>query len=298
MSLSGRRVLVLGGTRYVGRRLVGGLVERGAEVTIATRGQTPDPFGDSVARTLIDRFDPGSLAPLAAGQAWDLIYDQICYAPSDALDACRIFAERAGRYVFVSSQAVYDERSGLRRVEADFDPWAREVVPGRRDDFTYSEGKRLAEAALFQQASFPVVAVRFPMIFAADDYSRRLHDAVESVRQGRPLLMRNRALRLSLISADEAAALLLWLADIDLVGPLNACSDGTTTHKQITELIEQATGVPAKITADPSDDPFAMFYRTESLTMDTTKARSAGFAFDALDAWLPRLIKELAVSGL
>ncbi|EKN66902.1 hypothetical protein BABA_13477 [Neobacillus bataviensis LMG 21833] len=40
---------------------------------------------------------------------------------------------------------------------------------GDSTDFTYAEGKRQAEAVLFQQATFPVVAVRFPIVMGVDD---------------------------------------------------------------------------------------------------------------------------------
>ena len=50
-------ILVLGGTRYFGIHLVNDLLAMGHNVTIATRGQTPDTFGDQVTRIHVDRND-------------------------------------------------------------------------------------------------------------------------------------------------------------------------------------------------------------------------------------------------
>lgn len=44
------KILVIGGTRYFGIHMVNKLLEQGHEVTIATRGKTPDSYGDKVER--------------------------------------------------------------------------------------------------------------------------------------------------------------------------------------------------------------------------------------------------------
>ncbi len=51
------KILVLGGTRFFGVHLVCALLEDGHEVTIATRGRTPDSFGSQVSRIVVDRLN-------------------------------------------------------------------------------------------------------------------------------------------------------------------------------------------------------------------------------------------------
>ena len=51
------KVLVLGGTGFISRRLVDLLLKDGADVTMATSGRTPNPFGDAVEEVKVDRFD-------------------------------------------------------------------------------------------------------------------------------------------------------------------------------------------------------------------------------------------------
>ena len=54
-------VLVAGGTRFMGKHLVGELLNKGHEVTIATRGIAKETFGDSIKRAIINRLSERSL---------------------------------------------------------------------------------------------------------------------------------------------------------------------------------------------------------------------------------------------
>lgn len=55
------KILVIGGTRYLGIHMVNKLLERGHEVTIATRGKTPDSYWDKVERITIQRTNEESM---------------------------------------------------------------------------------------------------------------------------------------------------------------------------------------------------------------------------------------------
>lgn len=86
-----RKVLVLGGTRFFGKRLVERLLESSENsVTILTRGQTNDSFGDRVQRICADRTDRQALVEAVGEQVWDVVYDNICFSPDEASEACRI----------------------------------------------------------------------------------------------------------------------------------------------------------------------------------------------------------------
>jgi nucleoside-diphosphate-sugar epimerase len=184
-----KNILTFGGTRYFGKRLVGELIEQGHAVTLATRGKAADPFGDRVKRLVLDRYNKQSLEKAFDKQTWDLVYDQICYAPSDAANVCDILANKVGRYIFTSSMSVYD--SGLQRKETDFDPRHYAIQMGRRDDFSYPEGKRQAEAVFFQKADFPLVSVRFPIVLGPDDYTGRLSTPIRAIKNGQLLPVNN-----------------------------------------------------------------------------------------------------------
>lgn len=180
--------------------------------------------------------------------------------------------------------------------EAGFDPAHYPVRLGPKDDFSYQEGKRLAEAILLGQSAFPAAAVRFPIVLGTDDYTRRLHFHIEQITQGKPVGIPNPEALISFIRSDEAADFLYWLGFSPLTGPVNACSDGAIAIQEVISLIEAVTGkqaITAQRTADKDMSPFGI---TESWYMNTAKARSAGFVFLSLTAWLPELVAVLNAS--
>lgn len=122
------KVLVLGGTVFLGRHLVDVALERGDEVTIFHRGRHPAHRPGDVEEVLGDRDDPADLARLA-GRSWDAVVDTCGYRPRQVTSAAAVVGERAGHYTFVSSISVYadgvvapvDESAPVRRPPDDGD---------------------------------------------------------------------------------------------------------------------------------------------------------------------------------
>src|SRR5579862_4568197 len=102
------KLLVLGGTKFLGRHVVDAGLARGDEVTIFTRGQTnPDLYPD-VEHLVGDR--DGSLDALTA-RSWDGVVDTSGYVPRVVRQSAELLRDSVGRYVFVSSISVYDDFS-------------------------------------------------------------------------------------------------------------------------------------------------------------------------------------------
>ncbi|MEU9188670.1 NAD-dependent epimerase/dehydratase family protein [Streptomyces sp. NPDC048484] len=98
------RLLVLGGTEFVGRAVVEAALGRGWDVTVFHRGRHAPPAG---VRSLHgDRTAPGGLAALAEGE-WDVVVDTWSAAPLVVRDAARLLKDRVRQYVYVSSRSVY-----------------------------------------------------------------------------------------------------------------------------------------------------------------------------------------------
>lgn len=143
-----RNVLVLGGTRFFGKRLVEKLIHDGdSAVTILTRGVTADDFGDHVTRLAVDRTDEEALARAAGGGVWDVVYDNICYSPDEAAAAVRIFAGRTKKYILTSSLSVYDPQPEAL-TEADFDPEHYTLQLGGKTSRWLRSGFRLCWARM------------------------------------------------------------------------------------------------------------------------------------------------------
>jgi len=101
------RLLVLGGTRHVGRCVVENAVARGWQVTTVNRGTASlEPSGAWTLRA--DRLRPGDLERALAGHGpWDLVVDTWSGAPEPVVDSAALLAERADVYAYVSSVSVY-----------------------------------------------------------------------------------------------------------------------------------------------------------------------------------------------
>ena len=99
------RILVLGGTSFVGRAVVEDALRTGAEVTLFGRGKTGPGLFPGLTRLTGDR-DTGDYTALGAGR-WDAVVDVSGYVPRHVGQAMDALDGRAGRYLFISSHAVY-----------------------------------------------------------------------------------------------------------------------------------------------------------------------------------------------
>lgn len=288
-----RKILVLGGTRFFGKRLVHKLIENGDDVTVATRGEAEDDFGERVERVKIDRFNRESLQEAFKEGSWDVIYDQICFSPDDAQDMCDIFADRVGKYVMTSTLSVYSFDEKAEKVEMDFDPFSYELAYGRKEDFDYGEGKRLAEAVFFQKASFPVAAPRPPIVLGVDDYTERLHYHVRKILAGEVIGIDHLENRVSFVDSDYLAEFLFWVGSSDLTGPVNCSAPDQITLGEMISLMEEKTGKTAIVKAPGSPEQSSPMNFPVSIYQNVSLAESAGYSFKPLSEWFEPLIEAI-----
>jgi 2'-hydroxyisoflavone reductase len=104
------RLLVLGGTRFLGRAIVDEAVSRGYDVTTFTRGVSGHsrPGAEALHG---DRTRQEDLAPLAQRE-WDAVIDTSVLAPAHVAASARLLAGQVGHYTYVSSISVYADRPG------------------------------------------------------------------------------------------------------------------------------------------------------------------------------------------
>lgn len=279
------KVLVLGGTRFFGVHMVNNLIEKGHEVTIATRGQAPDDFGDSVMRIRLDRTDEDSIKAMISDTHYDVIIDKIAYCSNDV----RKLLDNAvcDKYIYMSSTAVYDPLHPDTK-EDDFDGNGGELIWCDRPDFSYDVVKRQAEYALWQKYSDKkFVAVRYPFVIGKDDYTKRLYFYVEHVLKQMPMKVDNLDNQMSFIKSDEAGKFISFLVDKDFTGAVNGCSHGTISVKQILDYLKQETGMSAVLSED--GDP-APYNGTPEYSINTQKAESLGFEFSDINDWIYGLL--------
>ena len=112
-------VLVLGGTRFIGRHIVETLVASGHRVSVFARGTSPDPLPASVERLRGNRNDGVSGIAALADREWHACIDVSGYTPSQVRPCVEQLSPRIGRYVFVSTVSVYQLSPDGPLVETD-----------------------------------------------------------------------------------------------------------------------------------------------------------------------------------
>lgn len=137
------RLLILGGTRFIGLHMTELAIRRGHLVTFFNRGRTNTERFPEIERLRGDR--NGDLGALA-GRKWDAVIDNSGYTPRQVRDAAQLLEPNVGRYLFISSVSVYadfaranDENSPLGKLEDE----SVEKVDGA----TYGPLKALSEQA-------------------------------------------------------------------------------------------------------------------------------------------------------
>ena len=98
-------VLILGGTGNISSAVVAALSEQGHAVSVLTTGRRPVPTGVDVLTG--DRTDAASLETAIGERRFDVVIDFLAFTPSDVALAREVVADRATRYVLISSATVY-----------------------------------------------------------------------------------------------------------------------------------------------------------------------------------------------
>ena len=146
------KLLMIGGTRFVGRHIVEAALARGDSVTLFNRGRTgAAPPGVEFRQG--DR--NGDLAALAEGR-WDAVVDTCGYLPAEVAHMAQMLRGRVGCYLFISSVSVYASTSTPSREESPLGTIAdpdTTTVDGR----TYGPLKALCEAQV--ERGFPGAAL-------------------------------------------------------------------------------------------------------------------------------------------
>ena len=279
------KILVLGGTRFFGIHMVEELLKNGHDVTIATRGNAKDPFGDRVKRIIVERTNPESMKQALGGIHFDTVIDKLAYASNDLKYAMESLD--CDRYIQMSSTAVYNPKK-LNTKEEDFDGLERPFVWCNRPDFPYDEIKRQTEFALWQEyADRNRLAVRYPVVMGKDDYTGRLKFYVDHVKNGLPMNIDILNYQMSYIRSDEAGRFMAYLVDKDVRGAINGSSDGTVSIREILDHIEEKTGKKAVLSDDGDNAPYN---GDPEFSINTDKAKALGFEFSNIHDWIYDLL--------
>jgi 2'-hydroxyisoflavone reductase len=214
------KLLVLGGTLFLGRHVVEAALGRGHEVTLFNRGRTDPTAHPEVRRLRGDR--DGDLAALE-GSEWDAVVDTSGYVPRVVAASAKLLAERVGHYTFVSSISVYRDFS-----KPGFDEGSRlgtlvdesvEQVDGQ----TYGPLKALCERAVGEALPGRAAIVRAGLIVGPYDPTNRFTYWVTRIADGGDVLgPEPRRQPVQLVDARDLADWIVSLGESRAPGVFNA----------------------------------------------------------------------------
>jgi 2'-hydroxyisoflavone reductase len=240
------RLLMLGGTEFVGRAVVEAALLRGWEVTVFHRGRHEAPPG--VRSLLGDRTTPGGLAALAEDPGeWDVVVDTWSAAPRAVRDAARLLRGRARRYVYVSSCSVYAWAPPAGYGE---DAPLVEGASADADGTDYPRDKRGGELAVLDAfGEDGSVLVRAGLLLGPYENIGRLPWWLGRTARGGPVLAPGpRDLPLQYVDVRDLAEWILHASERELSGPYNLISpQGHTTMGELLDTCVRVTGGAAEL---------------------------------------------------
>lgn len=290
-----KNVLVLGGTRFMGIRLVEKLLKKNWFVTIATRGCHSDTFDNKVFRIILDRSNEASCKSALEGMKFDIVFDNTAYASNPVKYVLTYI--KCDHYIQISSVAVY-QRHHLEMRETELD--TRVLEFSWSDKGLYGCGKRYAECAALQSfAAIPSSIVRIPFVVETEhleneELNMRLFFIAEHIIQEKPMRIDSMNYSCAFVRTSEEADFLIYLAEHKLTGIYNFSSEGRISVGEIISYIEKKSGIQAIYQEDGDLCPFyAAHFGAEGvdgISYDLEKAKSTGFPVSRLNEWIYELL--------
>ena len=195
------RILLLGGTRFIGPHVVKRLAEYGHEVAIFNRGLSSGeaPLPGGMVSIKGDRSKLGEYREAFHSFAPDVIIDLFPYTEADAHLLMETFQDLTGRVVAVSSCDVYQAFGRVNGIETgpvedgpltEDSPLCQKRYPfrGVREDRSDYD-KVLVEKVVLSHKRLPGTIVRLPMVYGPGDYQHRLYPYLQQMRDGRKTIL-------------------------------------------------------------------------------------------------------------
>lgn len=242
MSAATRRVLVLGGTGWLGGEIARTALESGASVTCVSRGSSPAPKGAGhvhLDRDAPDAFDSAETAAALAGE-WDEVVD-VSSTPAHVTAAVAALGPRARHWTYVSTVSVYAEND-----QPGADESAALVEPSDHDD--YAHAKVAAERACQEAVGDRLLIARPGLIVGPGDRGDRFGywpaRMARAAGRGGAHRVLTHTIAGRAAQAIDVADLAAWLTSAgasEVTGAINAVGP-ETTYARVLELAADAAG--------------------------------------------------------
>lgn len=292
------RILIMGGTRFIGVYLTRILIEQGHEVVLFNRGNKPAPV-EGVQQIQGDRTDAAQLKDKLSSEQFDAVFDNNGRELSDTQPLAEIFKDRVQHFVYVSSAGVYLKSDQMPHVEGDsVDPKSRHK--GKFETETY-----LAEAGI------PFTSIRPVYIYGPQNYNDLEAWFFDRIVRDRPVPIPGNGMHLTQFGhvQDLAAAMAAVLGNSQAIGQIyNVSGDRAVTFDGLARACATAAGKSPEslkiVHYDPKQFDFgkrkAFPMRVQHFFADIHKAKQElGWQpqFDLVDGLKDSFQKDYLTSG-
>ncbi|MEM6253997.1 MAG: NAD-dependent epimerase/dehydratase family protein [Cyanobacteria bacterium P01_D01_bin.156] len=263
------RILVMGGTRFIGVYLTRLLLDAGHAVTLLNRGNKPAPEGVDVVKC--DRKDPAALKTALAGKQFDAIYDNNGRELSDTEPLVELFGKTVGQFIYISSAGVYLKSDQMPHIEGDpVDPKSRHKGKHHTEDYLAEQG-------------VPFTSIRPVYIYGPQNYNPLEKWFFDRLSHDRALPIPGNGKAITQLGhcADLAQAMVAVLGNTKAIGQIyNISGERYVTFDGLAQACAEAMGKPTPeiIHYDPAQFDFgkrkAFPMRVQHFFTSITKAQS------------------------
>lgn len=240
------KILVLGGTRFVGRALVLAALGRGHDVTLLNRGVTAPGLFPAVPRLVADR--AGDLAVLGGG-SWDAAIDVAGYDPDIVRRSAAALVGAVGRYVFVSTVSVYADHSGVQREGDSVLELTGDLDPGG----LYGARKAAAERVVAQLHAAHLVIRPGLIVGPHDPTDRFAYWPRRTARGGRLLAPGNPADPVQFIDVRDLASFVVGAVEAGRAGVFNVTGEALPMSAFLAACLAAVPAARASLVWVPTD---------------------------------------------
>ncbi len=290
------RILIVGGTSFVGRAIAFAALDSGHDVTVINRGQTESDLPERVTRLVGDR--QGDMSALD-GLAFDVTVDAIAYRPVDVDVLAAALGERGGHHIQISSISAYSDPALPGATEEAVE--LRSDAPTEADApitaETYGPLKAACERRATEHFGDQLTLVRPTYVIGSHDATMRFPYWVTRIERGGNVAVAGpRDNALQYIDARDLGEFVVRLANDATLGAFHVCGPyPAPTFFGVMQSIAEHVGasetklveVPARhISSHHLDSRFPLWSGAHNETvmdLDPAKALAAGLTLRSLE---------------
>ena len=299
------KILVIGGTSFVGRAIVNAGLAAGHDMTVLNRGQTPTDLPSSVTRLVGDRH--GDMSALR-DHTFDATIDAIAYQRRDVESLAEALGGRGGHYLQISSVSAYQEPATTRADESTPLLELRDTDPNAEVGFgTYGVLKAECERTALRLFGDASAIVRPTYVIGSHDKTMRFPYWVHRIKQGGTIAFPGpRESALQWIDARDLGEFVIHLSASQFAGAVHACTPaGGLAFGDLLEEIARCVAPsgttlveiePSRLEGSPLAGKFPLWsggFSPNVLALDNASALSLGLSTRPLadsiadtEAWL------------